>query len=238
VEEDADWSPDGTRIVFERSYDCATELKVCGGLWVVTADGRAERRLTPENPHGVTSELSPTWSPDGHTIAYELWNDRSERLDIWVMNRDGSDTRRLTHLGDAEEPAWAPDGRRIAFSHARDIFVLELNTDSLRRITRTPVDDRYPDWSPDGERIAYEVSDDNGYDAYVVNADGTHARRISQPDVTDGHPVWSPRGRFVAYTSDSLTGLAIVIVEADTGRRVRRIQPPGMYLYPIDWTGD
>jgi Tol biopolymer transport system component len=60
VEEDADWSPDGTRIVFERSYDCATELKVCGGLWVVTADGRAERRLTPENPHGVTSELSPT----------------------------------------------------------------------------------------------------------------------------------------------------------------------------------
>jgi hypothetical protein len=32
-------------------------------------------------------------------------------------------------------------------------------------------------------------------------------------------------------------GLAIVIVEADSGRRVRRIRPPEMDLYPIDWTG-
>ena len=246
AESDPDWSPDGGRIVFDRSFSCPDPLTLCTAIWVVNADGSGERRLTPQTP-GI-GELSPTWSPDGRRIAYVRSDDRSETSDLYLMNADGSAKRRLTHVRDAEEPAWSPDGKRIALSHDGDIFVLDLDSGSLQRLTKTPLIESYPDWSPDGKRIAYELNnptppgrDVQEYDAFVMDADGTHQRRLSRRRDTDGHPVWSRGGELIAYTSDAgpLLGdsIAIVIVEADTGDFVRRIRPPGIDLYPIDWTG-
>jgi Tol biopolymer transport system component len=45
---DADWSPDGGRIVFDRTYDFAASLGSCFALWVVNADGSAKQGLTRE----------------------------------------------------------------------------------------------------------------------------------------------------------------------------------------------
>jgi Tol biopolymer transport system component len=102
-EGDADWSPDGSRIVFDRTFECADPLTLCMAIWVVSGDASGERRLTPQKPG--TGALSPTWSPDGRRIAYVEYVDRSDASDLWVMNADGSGKRRLTHLGNAEEPA-------------------------------------------------------------------------------------------------------------------------------------
>ena len=239
-----DWSPDGSRIVFDRTDDCAGAIGSCSALWVVDADGGSERRLTRENAQRVTSALAPTWSPDGRRIAYVVMDGRSETADVWVMDADGSAQRRVTHLGDAAEPAWAPDGRKIAFSNHGDLVVLDLETGSLQRLTKTPaLDESHPDWSPDGKRIAYELNNEatTEYDAYVIDVDGTHVRRLSRPGDTDGHPVWSPGGELIAFGSDRHAppaGLSIVIVESDSGNTVRRIPVPVMNLYPIDWTGE
>jgi Tol biopolymer transport system component len=244
-EDGADWSPDGSRIVFERSFECAQSLLLCIATWVVSADGSGERRLTPQTPG--TGALAPTWSPDGKRIAYVKFVDRSDKADLWLMNADGSGKRRVTYVGNAKEPAWAPDGRRLAFSHDGDIFVRDLDAGTRTRLTRTPrLNESHPDWSPDGRRIAYELNNPSPrnfpfqtYDVYVMDADGTHKRSLSRGH-SDGHPVWSPGGQFIAYASDAPPvfgdGLAIVIVDARTGRRVRRIRAPGMDLYPIDWT--
>jgi len=249
-EGDADWSPDGRQIVFDRTYDCAASLGSCSALWVVDADGRGEKRLTSANAQGVISALAPTWSPDGRKIAYVLWDDRSGASDVWVMDADGSAQRRVTRVGDAEEPAWAPDSEKIAFSQDGDIVVLDLGTGVLLRLTKTPaLFESFPDWSPDGEQIAYELNDESPpgqpnqeYDAYVMRADGTDARRLSQPGDVDAHPVWSPGGQLIAYGSDVSPeigdGIAIVIVDAGSGHVVRRIPAPGMDLYPIDWTAE
>ena len=248
-ESDADWSPDGSRIVFDRTYDCAASLDLCSAIWVVNADGSGEKRLTSANAKSVVSAVAPTWSPDGRRIAYVLLNDRGGHL--WVMDADGSAQRRVTRVGDAEEPAWAPDGRRLAFSHDGDLVVLDLNTGALLRLTRTPaLFESFPDWSPDGEQIAYELNDESPpgqqpnqeYDAYVMRADGSGARRLSRPGDVDAHPVWSPDGEFIAYGSDVAPeigdGIAIVIVDAGSGDLVRRVSAPGMDLYPIDWAAD
>ena len=131
-------------------------------------------------------------------------------------------------------PGWPRD--RVL--HDGDIFVLDLGTGALLRLTKTPVlFESYPDWSPDGEEIAYELNDESPpgqpnqeYDAYVMRADGTDARRLSRPGDVDGHPVWSPGGRLIAYGSDVGPeigdGIAIVIVDAGSGTRSGASVPP------------
>ena len=99
------WSPDGRTIYF--------------GRYLVSTDGSGARKL-PYIP------LIAVWSPDGRQIAFVgnvgdratgAWGARSkDDSEIYVMNADGSGTRRLTHnVGYDGEPAWSPDGRKIAF---------------------------------------------------------------------------------------------------------------------------
>jgi TolB protein len=243
AESDADWSPDGARLVYSRSFACAS-VGACDAIWIVNADGTGERRLTPDDVR--VGDLAPTWSPDGRTIAFERYVNSSGTSDIYLMDARGAHVRRLTRLGDAEQPAWAPDGGRIAFAHRGDVVVLDVRRGTTTRVTHTRLDESYPDFSPDGKRLVYELNDPSPaglnveeYDAYVSDADGSHPRRLSQPGDTDGHPVWSPDGRFIAYASDGGTVLgdsvSLVIVRADDGRVVKRFPLPALTEYGIDW---
>jgi Tol biopolymer transport system component len=70
----------------------------------------------------------PSWSPDGGRIVFE--SNRAGSHDIWVMNADGSDVRRLTdHPALDETPVFSPDGERIVFASEREG---ELDVFSMR----------------------------------------------------------------------------------------------------------
>ncbi|HCK16724.1 TPA: hypothetical protein DHW51_21535, partial [Candidatus Poribacteria bacterium] len=61
----------------------------------------------------------PSWSPDGRRIAFV--SDRDLNYEIYVMDSNGNNLRRLTnHLGEDESPSWSPDGQRIAFVSNRN----------------------------------------------------------------------------------------------------------------------
>ena len=172
------WSPDGRTIYF--------------GRYLVSTDGSGARRL-PYIP------LTAVWSPDGRQIAFAGKRNRYRGLvraaiadlDIYVMNADGSGTRRLTHnAGYNGEPAWSPDGRKIAFQSKRrfegagatgEIYVMNADGSGKRNLTRNPAQDGRPSWSPDGRRIAF-VSDRDGrrLEAHVMNADGSGQRSLTQ----------------------------------------------------------
>ena len=78
------------------------------------ADGSNQRRLT----NNGYSDEAPSWSPDGHSIAFT--SDRDGNTEIYVMNADGSNQRRLTNNGYSDEdPSWSPDSRSIAFTSDR-----------------------------------------------------------------------------------------------------------------------
>ena len=110
------WSPDGRRILFDTERDGNREV------YLMDADGGNQIRLTRNN----ATDLTATWSPDGNLIAFASNRDTGPpynpyNLDIYVMNADGSNVRRI--VDDLEYdvgPQWSPDGRKILFVTGRN----------------------------------------------------------------------------------------------------------------------
>ena len=163
------WSPDGRTIYV--------------GRYLISTDGSGARKL-PYIP------WTAVWSPNGRQIAFVGNRPRGgpcpckDNSDIYVMNADGSGTRRLTHhAGYNAEPAWSPDGRKIAFRSTRDgnreIYVMNADGSKQRNLTRNPAKDVRPSWSPDGRRIAFVSDRDGRLEAHVMNADGSGQRSLT-----------------------------------------------------------
>jgi TolB protein len=183
-------SPDGKRFVF-------TSLK--GGdldIYTMNVDGSDVRQLT----HQVGYDGGPWWSPDGSKIAYranhptdpaelkdyqELLKQRIVRpakMELWVMNADGSDQHQVTHLGGANfGPSWTHDGKRLIFSsnyrdpHSGnfDLFIVGLDGGGLEQITTDEGFDGFPMFSPDGKQLiwASQRADAKSMDVNLYIAD-------------------------------------------------------------------
>jgi uncharacterized protein (DUF885 family)/WD40 repeat protein len=143
-----DWSPDGSRIVFDSTRDENHEI------YVINADGSGPRNLT-EHPAG---DFNPTWSPDGRRIAFV--SDRDGEQEIYVMNADGSGQTRLTSsVGMNLGPAWSPDGQYITF-YARpeplnsELYRMRADGSELVRLTHHPNFDGFPSWQPSLPAVA------------------------------------------------------------------------------------
>ena len=84
------------------------------------------RRLTDD----LGDDEHPSWSPDGHSIAFTSDRDGTNG-DIYVMDADGGNVRRLTSHNDWDfAPSWSPDSRSVVFysnrGDNRDVYVIEV----------------------------------------------------------------------------------------------------------------
>jgi len=131
---------------------------------------------------------------------------------IFVMNADGSEVRRLrlTHVLEEENPSWSPDGKWIAFD-SRDnqgwaIYRVTLDGSGPRRITPSGGGKWQPAWSPDGKRIAFTqaVAGTHADELFVMNSDGSGISRLTRHtwfDSSDRDPDWSPDGKSILFCS-------------------------------------
>ena len=185
-------APIDARIAFTSTRDGVSYI------YVATADGSQIKRLA----RGST----PTWSPDGRWVAFNLWDGTVTSLR--VIGVDGAGERVIA--SPAGIAAWSPDGTKIVFNSvvgAIDAGLFAVNPDGsgLARVLNADFEDPpgnwlgYPTWSPDGKSIAFlRANDYMWWPVYVVNADGSSPRMLKGHDGNVTTPSWSPDGRMLA----------------------------------------
>lgn len=144
------WSPDGTQIAFASARN-GDDYEI----YVIHANGRETNGDRPKQltrpRQGGKSRLSPAWSPDGKHIAFSAGGWDSPRHDIYVMDVNGGNIRRITdHPAGDEHPTWLRDGRGLVFSSWRDddnaanLYRVDLDGQNLRLLSDHPWSDRLP----------------------------------------------------------------------------------------------
>ena len=187
------------------------------GNWdIFLADGTygSETQLTRRSDN----EGSPKLDPGANRIVYV--SDRDDGTQIWTMNRDGSDARRLTGGEDSLNPTWSPNGTRIAYDQntpdgGSEIFVMNADGSGQTRLTYSPELDAMPTWSPDGNRLAFISARSGGYRVWVMNADGSNQTQLNNIPYSL-YPAWSPNGAMIAFSvANSSSFLDVWVMNAD-----------------------
>jgi len=157
-------------------------------------------------------DIDPDWSPDGKNIAFASDREEEAGFQIYVMNADGSDQKRLGQVqpGENSHPSWSPDGSQIAFQSKRDtnlnpqddnfdIYVMNSDGSDIRQLTTHSADDSEPGWSPDGRRIAF-LSERSGQDEiYLMDTDGSNPEQVTDLLVLKSGLSWSSDSRSVVF---------------------------------------
>ncbi len=195
--------------------------------------------------------LTPAWSPDGASIAFQRVDPASGQLDgLWIAAADGSNPRRVPGTQPQDRaPAWSPDGASLLFESFRDgasgIYRVDLATGAVSAVLMNPqVAYERPAWSPDGAAIAYLVrratSAGEVRHLYVADASGANPRRLTDLEQVSS-AAWSPDGtRLVVaaartpFTSDVLAvSVADGAIQTLTGGQLDLVptwSPDGRYI--------
>ena len=205
-------------------------------IYVMDADGANPRRLT----NSRLVDWDPSWSPDGRHIVFTGngrpgdWGARGGDLEIYMMDANGSNPRRLTNnLRQDTNPTWSPDGKRIAYTSTIDkrnqeIYVMDADEGKPLRLTNSGnvhIHNWKPSWSPDGKRIAFTSNRDGNLEIYVMDTDGGNQRRLTNSGEIHIHNSklsWSPDGKRIVFTSNRDGNWKIYVMNTNGGQQRNR----------------
>ena len=214
---DVELSPDGRWVAYTLSTPNRVTDRDDGDIWLVSYDGRQQRRLTssPANDH------SPHFSADGRTLAF-LRDPLDGKSDpqIWLIDLSGGEARQLSHFdGTISTFAFAPDGRHLAFSGLES-----------------------PHPAPDPDRPLPIVVDRlqfraDGYGflgnershLYLLDQASGQASALTSGAYNELQPVWSPDGKQIAFLTkrgtdpDETNNWDIYVMPAQAGAAARQI---------------
>jgi len=186
---------------------------------LVTAAASPIRQLTSTS----STNVRPTWSPDGKRIAYQ--SNRDGTYHIYVMDTDGGNTKQLSSGSDIDDrhPAWSPDSSAIAVDSGdathREIWIIDVASQRRTQITRSGQIATFPSWSPDGKRVAYYVYEAGTMDVWTSARDGSGTVKLTTELASEKnnqctfacHSVrWSPDSSRLAFSDGDLSRVLVM----------------------------
>jgi Tol biopolymer transport system component len=205
------WKPGGAKLAFDsnRADPDPNDQNAINDIFKMNPDGTGVVKLTDSK----SFDGDAGWSPDGRKIAFE--SDRrngAERAEIYVMNADGTNVRRVSTLPEGAQadsaPRFSPDGTKLVFTRFRGdpkpaaLFTIRIDGSGLRRLTPWNNGAGDADWAPNGKKLVFEANPNNCYgDVYTVDSDGQHLKNITDNRCDGGiaDPVWSPDGKKILF---------------------------------------
>jgi len=172
----AEWAPDGAKIVLRRNERILTR-ELAGGK---------EKTLTPDDwPHCS----APAWSPDGKTIAFAARWDAGNG--VYLVPAEGGKPVKVYDKQGACEPHWSPDGTRLVYETETHICAINPDGTKNRPVTYFGGVQRYARFSPDGETIVFcqGVSEQGPWELYLIPATGGSPQKLTDGG-SDMYPDW------------------------------------------------
>jgi tricorn protease len=201
----ADISPSGARAVFDFR----------GEIITVPAEKGDYRNITNSN---AVHEKTPSWSPDGKSIAY--FSDVTGEYRLQIQSQDGKgDTKsfKLTGTGFYANPKWSPDSKKICYAdNGRNLYLLDLESGAIRKIdadeyyTPGPFRDIFSDWSSDSKWIAYTKITSSQFKKvflYAVDEQKSYALTDGLSDASE--PCFSRNGKYLYFFASTDAGPVI-----------------------------
>jgi TolB protein len=224
------WSPDGRAIAYT-SYRRGPGNIFISNIFVGTLEEVTKGASAGEN-------WLAAWSPDGTRLCFVSTRGGSS-AQLYVMNRDGSNVRRITDdKWINTTPTWAPSGNQIAFVSDRsgDPHIYLINADGTGQPQRLTAEysDR-PTWSPAPyNEIAYSARSGPGSDIKVMDLATRQVRQLTFGEGTNESPTWAANGRHLAFMS-TRAGKSQIFTIARDGKNLRQITRTGNNQQP-DWS--
>ncbi len=211
-------SPDGRYLAFFSSRDLFSI-----DLFLADANtGKILRKLT-------STAIDPHFESIQFVRSSGSWDSKSQRIVLGTVSKGRPNLTIINalsgkieeeipfpELGEILNPSWSPDGKEIVFSAlvggATDIFIYNLEDNTLKQITRDSFGDLHPVWSPDGKKIAFVTErfsanlkwlESGSYDLALLEVDtGEISRILTFPSGKNINPQWSEDGRSLFFLSD------------------------------------
>ncbi len=172
------FSPNGDQVAF------ISNLTGLSQIWVVSLNGGM--------PHMVTALDEPItcfrWSPNGRKIAFELSPGGSSRTQLFTINVDGTNLRRLTHNADATHQLgiWHPTGQKLSFSSNHETpahlhtYWLDIQSGAYERITTNKGVGHLTDLDVDQNlALLYRMDDRTDSNIYVLDLEKNTERSLT-----------------------------------------------------------
>ena len=230
------WSPTGDLIAFERSIEDRREIIIS------RSDGmelqKIYHRLPEENNEmdsvfadileDVSYNSGISWSPDENKLVF-MSNGGSGNYDLYLLPILGQEqTVRLTdHAEKDSHPHWSPVADHLVFVSGRtgsaDIYLMDLLSGIVVKLTNGHKTYLYPQWSPDGNKIVMINGSNENHDIFLIEdvyQPPQKLKALTRWAYDDLRPVWSPDGEKIAFYSNyNLENnpklWSIVVIDAD-----------------------
>ncbi len=239
------WSPTGRYLSLERDDGTSRTVEIyaaeaTGAMRLVETlalrpSGGGGGFLLDAAPDGPTFNAWLSWAPDEARYAF-ISNGGAGAYDVYVGTLSAAPAPQYTRVtNDAAadgQVAWSPRGDRLAFVSGRtdrgDLYLLDVGTRAVTRLTHEDRSVLHPEWSPDGRRLAFAIGDGENHDVCVVDVPPLPGARVAVKrrcltawPFDDVRPRWSPDGRLLAfyssYNPDGEPGVWSVFVVAADG---------------------